>query len=101
MFVFLNSTLRVLLKISLLKNILNNKKYLYGCNINHESISVREYMVYYLLLPQQIPLYVRNISTYRTKYVRTGNLQKSNVLYVRFTSTTWTVLRRPIHEFIF
>ena len=54
MFVFLNSTLQVLQKISLLNNILNNKKYFYGRNIDHKSISVREYMVYYLLLPQQI-----------------------------------------------
>ena len=29
-------------------------------------------MVYYLLLSQQIPLYLQNISAYRTKYVRTG-----------------------------
>ena len=57
-FVFLNSTLQVLLKISLLNNILNNKKYLYRRNIDHKSISVREYMAYYLLLPQRIPLYV-------------------------------------------
>ena len=42
-------------------------------------------MVYYLLVPQQIPIYVQNISTYRTKHVRTGNLQKTNVLYIRFT----------------
>ena len=43
---------------SLLNNIVNNKKYLYGRNIDHKSISVREYMVYYILLPQQIPIYV-------------------------------------------
>ena len=58
MFVFLNSTLQVLQKISLLNNILNNKKYFYGRNIDHKSISVREYMVYCLLLPQQTPIYV-------------------------------------------
>ena len=58
MFVFLNSTLKVLQKVSLLSNIVNKKKYLYGCNIDHKSISVREYMVYYLLLPQQVTIYV-------------------------------------------
>ena len=58
MFVFLNSTLQVLQKVSLLSNIVNNKKYLYGRNFNQKSISVREYMVYYLFLPQQIPIYV-------------------------------------------
>ena len=57
MFVFLNSTLQVLQKASLLNNIVNNKKYLYGCNIDHKSISVREYMVY-LLLPRHIPIFV-------------------------------------------
>ena len=58
MFVFLNSTLlQALQKISLLNDILNNK-YLYGRNIDHKSIPVMEYMVYYLLLPQQIPLYI-------------------------------------------
>ena len=41
-----------------IKQHINNKKYLYGRNIDHKSISVREYMVYYLLLTQQIPLYV-------------------------------------------
>ena len=54
MLVFLNSRLHVLQKVSLLNNIANNKKYLYGRNIDHKSIPVREYMVYYLLLPQQI-----------------------------------------------
>ena len=58
MFVFLNSTLKVLQKVSLLSNIVNKKKYLYGRNIDHKSISVREYMVYYLLLPQQVTIYV-------------------------------------------
>ena len=58
MFVFLNSTLKVLQKVSLLNNIVNKKKYLYGRNIDHKSISVREYMVYYLLLPQQVTMYV-------------------------------------------
>ena len=58
MFAFLNSKLEALQKRSLSNNILNNKKYLYGRNINHKSISVREYMVYYLLLPEHIPLYV-------------------------------------------
>ena len=57
MFVFLNSTLKVLQKVSLLSNIVNKKKYLYGRNIDHKSISVREYMVYYLLLTQQIPIF--------------------------------------------
>ena len=59
----LYSTLQVLQKVSLLNDIVNNKKYLYERNIDHKSISVGEYMVYYLLLPQQIP-------TYRRKYVR-------------------------------
>ena len=59
----LYSTLQVLQKVSLLNDIVNNKKYLYERNIDHKSISVGEYMVYYLLLPQQIPIY-------RTKYVR-------------------------------
>ena len=54
MLVFLNSRLHVLQKVSLLNNIANNKKYLYGRNIDHKSIPVREYMVYYLLLSQQI-----------------------------------------------
>ena len=58
MFVFLNSKLQVLLKISLLNNILNNKKYLYGRSIDHKSISVREHMVYYLSVAQQILLYI-------------------------------------------
>ena len=58
MFVFLNSTLHVLEKVSLLNDIARNKKYLYGRSIDHKSISVREYMVYYLLLPQQIPIHV-------------------------------------------
>ena len=58
MFVLLNSTLKVLQKVSLLSNIVNKKKYLYGRNIDHKSISVREYMVYYLLLPQQVTMYV-------------------------------------------
>ena len=30
---------------SLFNNIANNKEYLYGRNIDHKSISVREYMV--------------------------------------------------------
>ena len=55
-FVFLDSTLQVLQKVSLLNNMVNNKKYLYGCNIDHKSVSVREYMVYYMLLSQQIPI---------------------------------------------
>ena len=58
MFVFLNSTLQVLQNVSLLNNIVKNQKYLYQRNIDHKSISVREYMVYYLLLPQKIPMYV-------------------------------------------
>ena len=57
MFVFLNSTLQALQKASLLNNIVNNKKYLYGCNIDHKSISVRESMVY-LLLPRHIPIFL-------------------------------------------
>ena len=57
MFVFLNSALQVLQKVYLLNNIVNNKKYLYGRNIDMP-ISIREYMVYYLLLPQRIPVYV-------------------------------------------
>ena len=35
-FVFLISTLPVLQKVSLLNNIVNNKKYLYGRNIDHK-----------------------------------------------------------------
>ena len=58
MFVFLNSTLQLLQKISPLNHILNNKKYIYGRNIDHKSISVKKYMVYYLLVDQQISLYV-------------------------------------------
>ena len=54
MFVFPNSTLQLLQKISPLNHILNNKKYIYGRNIDHKSISVKEYMVYYLLVDQQI-----------------------------------------------
>ena len=54
---FLNSTLQVL-HIYLLNNKVNNKKYLYERNIDHKYISVREYMVYYILLSQQIPTYV-------------------------------------------
>ena len=57
MFAFLNSALQVLQKVYLLNNIVNNKKYLYGRNIDMP-ISIREYMVYYLLLPQRIPVYV-------------------------------------------
>ena len=57
-FVFLNSTLQVLQKVSLLINIVNNKKYLYEHNIDHKSISVGEYMVCYILLSQDIPIYV-------------------------------------------
>ena len=81
MFDFLNSTLQVPQNISLLNDKVN-KKNLYGCHIDHKYISFREYMVYYILLSQQIPTYVWNISTYITKYVRTGNLHKSNVLYM-------------------
>ena len=40
------------------KNIVNNKKDLFGRNIDHNSISIREYMIYYILLYQQIPIYV-------------------------------------------
>ena len=57
-FVFLNSTLQVLQKVSLLNNIVNNQKYLDGRDINHKSTPVREYIVHYLLLPQQISIYV-------------------------------------------
>ena len=53
-FVFLNSTLKVLQKVSLLNNIVNNKKCLYGCNIDHKFISVWELMVYYILLSQHM-----------------------------------------------
>ena len=86
MFVFLNSTLRELQKVSLLNIIVNNKKYLFGRNIDHKSISVREYMVYCLLLTQQIPIYISNISTYKTKYIRRGNSRIS---------------LGPIHQFSF
>ena len=60
MFVFLNSILQVLQKVSLLNqnNIVNNKKCLYGPNLDRKSISAGEYMVYYILLSQQIPIYV-------------------------------------------
>ena len=57
LYVFLNSTLQVLQKVSLLNNIKQQKRSLER-NIDHKSISVREYMVFYLLLPQQIPIYV-------------------------------------------
>ena len=57
MFVFLNIALQVLQKVYLLNNIVNNKKYIYGRNIDMP-ISIREYMVYYLLLSQRIPVYV-------------------------------------------
>ena len=57
LYVFLNSTLQVLQKVSLLYNIKQQKRSLER-NIDHKSISVREYMVFYLLLPQQIPIYV-------------------------------------------
>ena len=56
--VFLNSTFQVIQNMHLLTNIRNNKKYLYGSNIDHKSISVTAYMVYFLLLPQQFPVYV-------------------------------------------
>ena len=58
MIVFLNSTLQVLQKLSLLNNIVNNRKYLHGRNIDHKSISAREYMVCYILLSQRVPIYV-------------------------------------------
>ena len=58
MFDFLNNTLQVLQNVSLLNNKVNNKKYLHGRNIDQKYISVREYMVYYILLSQQIPTYV-------------------------------------------
>ena len=57
LYVFLNSTLQVLQKVSRLNNIKQQKRSLER-NIDHKSISVREYMVFYLLLPQQIPIYV-------------------------------------------
>ena len=57
LYVFLNCTLQVLQKVSLLNNIKQQKRSLER-NIDHKSISVREYMVFYLLLPQQIPIYV-------------------------------------------
>ena len=41
-FVVLNITLQVLQLISLLNNIANDKKYLYGRNIDHKPIPVRE-----------------------------------------------------------
>ena len=58
MFDFLNNTLEVLQNVSLLNNKVNNKKCLYGRNIDQKYISVREYMVYNILLSQQIPTYV-------------------------------------------
>ena len=58
MFDFLNNTLQVLQNVSLLNNKVNNKKYLHGRNIDQKYISVREYMVYYMLLSQQISAYV-------------------------------------------
>ena len=57
MFDYLNSTLQVLQNVSLLSNKVN-KKYLSGRNIDHKYISVRECMVYYILLSQQISTYV-------------------------------------------
>ena len=58
MFDFLNNTLQVLQNVSLLNNKVNNKKCIHGRNIDQKYISVREYMVYYILLSQQIPTYV-------------------------------------------
>ena len=58
MFDFRNSTLQVLQKVSLLNNKVNNKKCLYGRHIDHKYISVGDFMVYYVLLSQQIPIYV-------------------------------------------
>ena len=53
---FLNSTLQVIQKS--IKQKSNNKKYLDGRNIEHKYISVREYMVYYILLSPKITTYV-------------------------------------------
>ena len=84
MFVFLNSTLQVLQKVSLLNNIANNKKYLYGRNIDHKFISVREYMGYYILLPQQIPMYVVKIFQLREQnmYVQATYINPMFCTYV-------------------
>ena len=53
MFVFLNSTLQVFQKNISIKQYIKQQKYLYERNIDHKSIYNREFMVYYLLLPQQ------------------------------------------------
>ena len=49
--VFLNSTLQVLQKVSVLNNIVNNKIYLYGRNIYHMPI-------FDMLLSQHVPIQV-------------------------------------------
>ena len=53
MFVFLNSTLQVFQKNISIKQYIKQQKYLYERNIDHKSIYNREFMVCYLLLPQQ------------------------------------------------
>ena len=97
MFVFLNSKLHVLEKLSFLNDIAHNKKYLYRRSIDHKSISVREYTVYYLLLPQQIPIHVQNISTYRAKYVRTEIQCFVHTFYINDMDNSLG----PIHEVSF
>ena len=58
MVVVLNSTLQVFLKTRPLKQHFSINKYLYGSNIKRKSISVRQCVVFYLRMLQQIPLYV-------------------------------------------
>ena len=49
-FVFLNRTSQVLQKVSPLNNIVNNKKYLYGCNIDHKFFCLRVYGLLYITI---------------------------------------------------
>ena len=100
MFVFLNSTLQVLLKRSLLNNISNNKKYLYGRNTDHKSISVREYTVYYLLVPQQFHLRVKIFQlAEQNMYVKATyrNHMFCSTFYINYMHNSLG----PIHEFSF
>ena len=73
MFDFLNSTLQLIQKVSLLNNKVNYKKYLHGPNIDHKYISVREYIVYNILL--------FTISTDSCKYLKYFNLQNKICTY--------------------
>ena len=100
MFVFLNSTLQVLLKRSLLNNSSNNKKYRYGRNTDHKSISVREYTVYYLLVPQQFHLHVKIFQlAEQNMYVKATyrNHVFCSTFYINYMHNSLG----PIHEFSF